>query len=44
MQRRTLVAAPSARAEALRHNFISCLILAAQNGFGLVVDHIAALC
>jgi hypothetical protein len=30
--------------EALRYNFISCLILAAQNGFGQDVDHLAALC
>ena len=44
MQRRTHVAAPSAHAEALRHNFISCLILTAQNGFGQDVDHLAALC
>ena len=32
------------RAYALRYNFISCLILAAQNGFGQEVDHLAALC
>ena len=37
-------AASAARAEALRYNFISCLILAAQNGFGQDVDHLAALC
>jgi hypothetical protein len=36
--------AASARAEALRYNFISSLILAAQNGFGQDVDHLAALC
>ena len=36
--------ASAARAEALRYNFISCLILAAQNGFGRDVDHLAALC
>jgi hypothetical protein len=37
-------AAAEARAGALRYNFISCLILAAQNGFGQDVDHLAALC
>ena len=36
--------AAAARAGALRYNFISCLILAAQNGFGQDVDHLAALC
>ena len=36
--------AAATRADALRYNFISCLILAAQNGFGQDVDHLAALC
>ena len=42
----TVVAAAdaAARADALRYNFISALILAAQNGFGQDVDHLAALC
>ena len=51
MQRRTraaaaaeAAAASAARADALRYNFISCLILAAQNGFGQDVDPLAALC
>jgi ankyrin repeat protein len=34
----------ASRADALRYNFISCLILTAQNGFGQDVDHLAALC
>ena len=34
----------AARAEALRYNFISSLILAAQNKFGQDVDHLSALC
>jgi hypothetical protein len=33
----------AARAEALRFNFISCLILAAQNGFGQDVEPFLAL-
>ena len=33
-----------ARAEALRFNFISCLILTAQNGFGRDVEPFLALC
>ncbi len=38
-------AGAAARAEvALRYNFISCLILTAQNGFGQDVDHVTALC
>ena len=32
------------REERLRYNFISCLILTAQNGFGQDVDHLASLC
>ena len=32
-----------ARAERLRYNFISCLILAAQNGFGQDVEPFLAL-
>jgi len=34
----------SARVEARRFNFISCLILTAQNGFGRDVDPFVALC
>jgi hypothetical protein len=37
------VLASAARAEALRHNFISCLILTAQNGFGRDVEPFLAL-
>jgi hypothetical protein len=37
-------AAASARVEARRFNFISCLILTAQNGFGRDVDPFVALC
>ena len=37
-------ASAAARAEALRYNFISCLILTAQNGFGRDVDHLLPLC
>ena len=37
-------AAAAARVEARRHNFISCLILAAQNGFGRDVEPFLALC
>jgi predicted NBD/HSP70 family sugar kinase len=51
MQSRTrsqtaLVAAAdaAARADALRYNFISCLILTAQNGFGQDVEPFLALC
>jgi hypothetical protein len=33
----------AARADALRHNFISCLILTAQNGFGRDVEPFLAL-
>ena len=36
-------AAEDARAEALRYNFVSCLILAAQNGFGQDVEPFLAL-
>ena len=36
--------AASARVEARRFNFISCLILTAQNGFGHDVDPFVALC
>ncbi len=36
--------AGAAATEALRHNFISCLILAAQNGFGRDVEPFLALC
>jgi len=46
MQRRTrstAAADAAARAEALRHNFISCLILTAQNGFGRDVEPFLAL-
>ncbi len=32
------------RERRLRYNFISCLILTAQNGFGQDVDHLTALC
>ena len=51
MQRRTraaaaaeAAAASAARADALRYNFISCLILAAQNGFGRDVEPFLTLC
>ena len=37
-------AAASARVEARRYNFISCLILTAQIGFGHDVDPFVALC
>jgi hypothetical protein len=37
-------AAAAARVEALRHNFISCLVIAAQNGFGQDVEPFLALC
>ena len=43
----TAEAAPAdadARADALRYNFLSCLILAAQNGFGQDVEPFLALC
>ena len=36
-------AASAARAEARRYNFISCLILTAQNGFGRDVEPFLAL-
>ena len=34
----------AARADALRYNFLSCLILTAQNGFGRDVEPFLALC
>jgi hypothetical protein len=37
------VDAAAARADALRYNFLSCLILAAQNGFGQDVEPFLAL-
>jgi hypothetical protein len=50
MQRRTrsstaaiAAAAAAARADALRYNFLSCLILTAQNGFGRDVEPFLAL-
>ena len=36
-------AASAARADVLRYNFISCLILTAQNGFGRDVEPFLAL-